>query len=146
MQFNTTINAPREKVWQSLWEDSNYRDWTSPFSEGSRAETDWKKGSKVLFLDGKGSGMVSKIEENIPNQFMGIKHLGIVKDGVEDLESDEVKQWAGSYENYTLTDNNGQTHLRVDMGGADIPAEFEEYFKNTWPVALERLKKIAEGK
>jgi uncharacterized protein YndB with AHSA1/START domain len=145
MQYTTTINAPREKVWQVLWNDDTYPEWTSAFAEGSRAETDWKKGSKVLFTDGKGSGMVSRIDENVPNQFMGITHMGILKDGVEDLGSDEAKNWAGSYENYTLTDSNGGTHLRVDMGGAEMPKEFQDYFEQAWPKALARLKAIAEG-
>ena len=76
-EFTIDINAPREKVWDVLWQDDSYRKWTSVFSEGSHAETDWKKGSKVLFLDGKGSGMIAKIAENIPNEYMSIQHLGI---------------------------------------------------------------------
>ena len=91
MKFSTTINAPKEKVWKILWDDETYRKWTSVFSEGSYAQTDWKEGSKVLFLDGKGSGMVSKIETSRPNEFMSFLHLGVVKDGVEDTESEEVK-------------------------------------------------------
>ena len=46
-EFTIDINAPREKVWDVLWQDDSYRKWTSVFSEGSHAETDWKKGSKV---------------------------------------------------------------------------------------------------
>jgi len=58
MEFSINIEAPKEKVWNTLWNDQTYREWTSAFAEGSRAETDWKKGSRVLFTDGKGSGMV----------------------------------------------------------------------------------------
>ncbi len=57
-EFKISINAPKEKVWDVLWNDPFYRAWTSVFAEGSHAETDWKKGSKVLFLDNKGRGMV----------------------------------------------------------------------------------------
>ena len=52
--FNIAIDAPREKVWETLWNDSSYREWTSVFSEGSKVETDWQIGGKVLFLDGQG--------------------------------------------------------------------------------------------
>lgn len=38
--FSTTIDTPKEKVWDELWEDSSYRKWTSIFCEGSYAETD----------------------------------------------------------------------------------------------------------
>ena len=136
-EFKIAIDAPREKVWNTLWNDASYRAWTSAFAEGSYAETDWKKGSKVLFLDGKGQGMVSTIAENKPNEFMSIKHLGEVKNGVEELGKD----WAGSTENYTLRTINGKTELTVDM---DVVDEFKEYFQNTWPKALDKLKELAE--
>ena len=140
--FKIAVNAPREKVWNILWDDASYRDWTSVFSEGSRAETDWKKGSKVFFLDHKNEGMVATIAENIPNEYMSIEHLGFVKDGVEDMESPGVKEWAGSHENYTLKTVNGQTELTVDM---DITEQYLDYFRETFPKALDRVKTLAEN-
>jgi hypothetical protein len=141
LHFNAIINAPREKVWKILWDDKTYKEWTSVFAEGSEAVTDWTKGSKVLFLDGKGSGMVSRIEENIPNEYMSIEHLGEVKDGVEDTQSERVNAWAGAHENYSLKDVGGKTELSVDM---DITSEFEEMFSEIWPKAMEKIKGIAE--
>jgi len=140
--FSISVNASREKMWDILWSDSSYRQWTSVFAEGSRAETDWKKGSKVLFLDGKGEGMVSKIVENIPNEYLSIEHLGEVKNGIEDTTSEKVKQWAGAMENYTLKEINGKTELNVDM---DIAEEYKDYFLTTWPKALEKIKELAEA-
>ena len=99
-QFKILINAPREKVWEKLWNDASYREWTSVFAEGSSAETDWNEGSRVLFGDGKGNGMVSRIASKKTNEVMSFEHLGMLKDGVEDLSSDEVKQWSGAKENY----------------------------------------------
>ncbi len=140
-QFKTTINASREKVWRILWDDATYRQWTSAFHPGSHAVTDWKKNSKVIFGDGTGNGMVSRIEENIPNEYMSIEHLGELKDGVEDTTSDRVKQWAGAHENYTLKDINGTTELTVDM---DLTEEFAEMFREIWPKALAKVKELAE--
>ena len=145
MEFNINIEAPKEKVWKTLWNDQTYREWTSAFAEGSRAETDWEKGSRVLFTDGKGSGMVSTIVENKPNEFMSIKHLGTIKNGVEDLDSEENKQWAGALENYTLLESGGKTVLHVELSGLDIPKEFEDYFLQTWPKALDKLKALSEN-
>jgi Activator of Hsp90 ATPase homolog 1-like protein len=149
MNFNIVINATPEKVWKVLWTDDTYRKWTSAFVEGSYAKTDWKKGSKALFLDGKGQGMVSKIAENRPNEFMSIEHLGEVKDGVEDTSSERVKEWAGAHENYTLKKVNlpagqtgAKTELSVDM---DMNDEFKEMFTKIWPVALNNVKKLSEN-
>nr|MBA2421736.1 SRPBCC domain-containing protein [Chitinophagales bacterium] len=118
------------------------RKWTGAFQEGSYAETDnWKEGSKVLFLDGKRNGMVSQVAANRPNEFMSFKHLGEVKDGVEDTTSEKVKQWTGGMENYTLKETNGVTELQVEM---DITEEYKDYFANTWPKALEQVKALSE--
>jgi uncharacterized protein YndB with AHSA1/START domain len=141
LQFKTTINASREKVWNILWTDATYRAWTSVFSEGSRAETDWKKGSKVLFTDGKGSGMVSRIDDLVPNEFMSFQHLGEVKNGVEDTTSERVQQWSGGRENYTLQNADGKTELTVDL---DMVEEFKDYFTGTFPKALAKVKELSE--
>eukprot|EP01035_Chromulina_nebulosa_P041753 gene41753-56529_t len=112
LEFEITVNAPREKVWGLLWADASYQEWTSIFSEGSRAVTDWQTGSQVLFVNADNDGMLSMIAQNIPNEYMSIKHLGMVKNGVEDLEDEKAKEWHGAMENYTLTDINGDTHLK----------------------------------
>ncbi|MEI9809230.1 MAG: SRPBCC domain-containing protein [Bacteroidota bacterium] len=142
LHFNIVINATPEKVWKVLWTDDTYRKWTTAFTEGSYAETDWKEGSKVLFLDSNRQGMVSKIAESRPNEFMSFEHLGEVKDGVEDTSSERVKQWAGSHENYTLKKVDGKTELSIDM---DINNEFKEMFAKIWPVALDNVKKLSEN-
>jgi uncharacterized protein YndB with AHSA1/START domain len=143
-EFKININAPREKVWNVLWGDDTYPAWTAAFAEGSRAETDWQEGSRVLFTDGKGSGMISTIAEKKPNEFMSFKHLGMVKDGVEDMESEETKKWAGALENYTLQSAGGGTALTVEMSADGIPPEMMDYFMEAWPKALDKLKEIAE--
>jgi len=142
LKFSTSIKAPKENVWKVLWDDSSYRKWTSAFHEGSYAETDnWKEGRKVLFLSPGGNGMVSTVAANRPNEFMSFKHLGEIKDGVEDTTSEKVKEWAGATENYTLEENNGVTELVMEM---EINEEFKEMFINIWPKALEQVKILSE--
>ncbi len=142
IRFTESINAPKEKVWEALWNDDNYRKWTSVFSPESHAITDWKEGSKVLFLDGKGSGMVSKIDKLVPNQMMSFLHLGVVKNGEEDTTSEAVKQWAGSHEDYFLQQNDGTTELTVELDSND---EFKTFFQQTFPKALRLVKEISEN-
>ena len=139
--FKIDINAPREKVWETLWGKNSYPAWTSAFTEGSHVETDWKKGSKAFFLDAKNEGMVSTIAENKPNEYMSIKHLGLVKDGIEDIDSEEARKWSGALENYKLRTVNGKTELTVEM---DITDEYKEMFTKTWPKALDKVKELAE--
>ena len=141
--FSTTINAPKEKVWEILWNLDAYRKWTTAFAEGSDAKTDnWKEGSKVLFVDQSGNGMVSMVAVNKTNEYMSFKHLGEIMDGVEDTTSEKVKVWNGSMENYTLQEDNGVSTLTVDL---DIADEYKEMFENMWPTALKNVKELAEG-
>ena len=94
--FKILIDARLEKVWELLLNQATYPLWTLPFCEGSHFETDWKKGSKALFFNNNNEGMVSIINDNIPNKYMSIKHLGMVKNGIEDMESEKTREWIGS--------------------------------------------------
>ncbi|MPR33912.1 SRPBCC family protein [Salmonirosea aquatica] len=140
-EFKITIDAPREQVWQILWDDATYPKWTTIFGEGSRAETDWKEGSKALFLSATGDGMLSRVVANRPYECMAFEHLGEVKDGQEYLDSELAKQWAGAIETYTLENADGKTVLTVVM---DIADEHMDYFLSTWPKALEKVKELSE--
>lgn len=142
IHFTTRINAPKEKVWKVLWDDASYREWTKAFSEGSFAETDnWRQGTEVKFLSPSGDGMISKVAENRPNEYMSFEHLGMIMNGKEDRDSEKVREWAGAKENYTLKENGGSTELNVDM---DISEEYKEMFTQMWPKALEKVKELSE--
>lgn len=141
--FSTVINASKEKVWNALWDEENYKKWTSPFSEGSCAVSDWNEGSKILFLDGKGSGMYSIIHKKVSEEIMSFKHIGEVKAGVEQPLDEKTATWSGGLETYTLKETDCKTELNVEL---DVPADFMDYFTKTFPVALENVKKNAEGK
>lgn len=146
MDFNIEINASRAKVWDVLFGKETYPLWTTVFSEGSKVETDWKKGSKALFIDESNRGMVSRIAENVPEEFMSIEHLGMYDNGIEDYESEHVKMWAGAKENYTLTDVNGKTHLHIymQMDESEKNKEMIDMFADMWPRALAKVKELAE--
>lgn len=141
MEFDIKINAPAKKVWQVLWNDVTYRKWTSVFSEGSHAVSDWQEGSKILFLDPKGSGMHSVIETLKPNEYMAFKHLGEVKEFKEQPDTDATNAWKGAMETYLLKEENGSTKLYLK---SDITPDFEEYFKEIFPKALASIKELAE--
>lgn len=147
IHFSITINAPKKKVWDTMLEDATFRVWTRGFnpSGGSWYEGDWNKGSKILFLGpdekGKLGGMVSRIHENRPYEYVSIEHIGIVQDGKEDTTSEAVKEWAPAFENYTFTEKGGATEVLVDM---DVDQKHKQMFEDMWPKALQELKALAE--
>lgn len=144
MQFLITINAPSEKVWNTMLQQETYRIWTAEFGEGGYYEGSWVQGEKIRFLGPGGKeGMTSVIAESKPYQFISIKHLGIIKNGIDDTESEDGKAWASAYENYTLDERGGVTELKVEISA--VPAVFEQFMTDTWPKALAKLKAICES-
>ena len=100
LQFNISIHAPVSAVYNimlGISSKSTYEQWTAMFNPTSTYEGNWEKGSKMLFIgvDEKGEkgGIVSKIAENIPHQFVSIQHYGLVNAGKEITEGAEVEKW-----------------------------------------------------
>lgn len=149
LQFKTSINVPAAKVYDimlGITSKSTYEQWTALFNPTSSYEGNWDKASKMLFVgvDEKGEkgGMVSRIVENMPNQFVSIQHYGLVNAGQEITEGPDVEKWANGFENYTFEENNGSTTVTVDL---DTTAEFVEYMNESYPNALSKLKAICEA-
>jgi uncharacterized protein YndB with AHSA1/START domain len=140
LHFAIEIDAPRERVWKTLWDDSSYRDWTGVFAEGSYAVSDWNEGSKIQFLDpAGGNGMSAVIEKKRPVELMSFRHVAEIKNGQEQPPA----EWSGAHENYTLTARNGKTVLSVDL---DAPDEYRKMFEDKFPQALRRVKTLAEAR
>ena len=137
IHFETRIQAPKERVWQTLWEDRTYREWTAVFSPGSYAESDWKEGSPIRFLSPGGNGMYGIIKKRVENQEMIFEHRGEIHEGKE-----EAKPWSGAEEAYYLSETDGITTVRAEM---DANPEMEAYFRETFPKAMAKLKEICEG-
>ncbi len=142
IHFSTTINAPKEKVWKILLDDSTYRQWVAAFMEGSYAETTWEEGSKALFLNEERSGMTSRITEHIPNRIIVIEHRGVVNEGIENFENEAALQWRGTREIYRVEETGERTHLVIDQ---DVTSEYKDYFEEAWPKALQKVKVLSEA-
>ncbi|HSP88574.1 MAG TPA: SRPBCC domain-containing protein [Ignavibacteriaceae bacterium] len=146
LHFEITINAPKEKVWNTMLGKNTYPEWTDVFGPGSNYVGDWNKGSKILFTapgENGEMGMVSRIKENRPYEFISIEHMGMIQNGVEDTTSEAVKAWAGAHENYTFKEKNGKTEVIVDI---DTAEEYSDMFNDMWPKALQKLKELSEKK
>ena len=136
------INAPKEKVWDVLVNDKLNRIWYAEFSEGTYAETDWKAGSKVKFIDKTNNGLVGRITESKPNESLILEYEGQVLNGEEDYESDNAKAMKGGRESYKLSSENGSTQL--DIRG-DMDESFYEEMAGAWDKALQKIKELAEA-
>lgn len=148
IQFRKEINASAQKVYETmlgLKNKATYEYWTATFNPTSTYEGSWDKGSKILFVgideNGKKGGMVSEIVEHKPASFISICHYGFLNEGIEVTTGEQVEKWAGGHENYNFQENNGITTVTVEMDTID---EYLDYFNNTYPKALDKLKEISE--
>ena len=87
--------------------------------------------------------MVSTIEQMQKPEILIFKHLGMIKEGKEDLESEEVKGWSGSLEKYFLTQKDNITTLKVEL--ATLP-EYMGMLKSGFVQGFDVVKKMAEVK
>lgn len=147
--FQKEINAPSQKVYETMLGLQNkrtYEQWTSVFNPTSTYEGSWDKGQKIHFVgvdeNGKKGGMVSEIAEHQAAKFVSIKHLGFLDGDIEVTTGEQVEKWAGGQENYTFSEINGITRVTVEM---DTIEEYLDYFNDTYPAALDKLKEISES-
>lgn len=143
LRFAATINAPVPAVWRVMIGPESYKRWASAFAEGSYFEGSWEQGAKIRFLSSPtGDGMVSEIAQNRVNEFISIRHLGFISNGVEDTTSESVRSWAPAFENYTFTSIPEGTNLVIEL---EVPGEWEQFMNEAWPKALALLKQLSEA-
>jgi hypothetical protein len=142
LQFSIDIAAPTATVFCLMLDSDAYRDWSSAFAQGSYYEGSWQQGQQIRFMSPSGDGMVSVIAEHRKDQFISIRHLGLIAQGVEDTDSPAARAWAPAYENYSFIPTATGTRVVIDQ---DVTAEFEQYIVDAWPKALARLKALCEA-
>ena len=108
--------------------------------EGSYAESSWEEGAKIAFLTPDKNGMFGIIKKKVLNAEMTFKHLGEIKNGIE-----ETKNWENATESYRLSQTEEGTLLTVVLTMDDANKEFESYFNETFPKALSILKQLCEN-
>jgi hypothetical protein len=141
MQFSVEINATKERVWDTLWQDETFREWASIIDPESYMVGDLKVGNEIQFISSaSGYGVTSLVEKLVAGEFLLLKHRA---DTQEDGKREREKEWTGGQESYSLAEKDGTTTLTVVF---DVPPELEEEFKASYPKALEQVKVLAEGK
>ena len=140
LQFSVDIHAPKEKVWDTLWQDKTLRAWAGLIDPGTHMVGELKEGNEVQFISANGYGVTSLVAKLVPNEFLLLKHRA---DTQENGKRERADEWTGGEERYTLTETNGNTTVTVAFG---VPPELEEEFTVSYPKALEKVKALAESK
>ena len=140
LKFSIEIKAFKETVWDTLWNDKTFRDWAGIIDPGTYMVGELKEGNEIQFISAEnGYGVTSFVETLILHEFLLLKHQADTQDSGNQERTDE---WTGGEESYLLKEVDGVTTLSVSFY---VPEEMEEYFKEAYPRALERVKVLAEG-
>lgn len=139
MKFTIDINASKEKVWNTLWQDETFRKWAGLIDPGTYMKGELAAGNEVEFISAEnGYGVTSLVEKVTPNEFLLLRHQADTQNTGADTRE---KEWTGGAESYALTENDGMTTLTAAF---DVPPELEEYFQENYPKALAKVKDLAE--
>ncbi|NWJ48714.1 MAG: hypothetical protein HXX08_22875 [Chloroflexi bacterium] len=141
IQFTLEINATKDRVWNTLWQDETFREWASIIDPETYMVGDLKEGNEIQFISAaNGYGVTSLVEKLVLGEFLLLRHL---VDTQEVGQQEREKQWTGGEESYSLAQKDGITTLTVAF---DVPPELEEEFTVNYPKALEQVKLLAERK
>lgn len=139
LTFVIEINATRACVWEVLWNDKTFRDWANIIDEGTYYKGALREGGEIEFLSSvNGYGVTDLIEKLVPCETVTFRHRADTKESGQQSRENE---WTGGTESYTLKDVAGITQLTVVT---DVPLEQEETFNARFPLALKRVKQLAE--
>lgn len=148
LSYTKEISASPERVYDvmlGLSDKHTYEQWCAAFNPTSSWEGGWNTGDKIQFTgiseDGSKEGMMARIVENEPGKFVSIEHYGMLEKGEEITEGEKIDSWKGAHENYRFEPTATGTRLIVEV---DAPGEYASWFDETWPKALDALKKVSE--
>lgn len=134
-----TVNAPKDRVWSVLTTADRYAEWAAVFSPDGKAgvQTDWQEGSKVVFTDGQGMGLVGTITKHVPNEIITFSYVAeLGEDGVETETA-----MKDSVEQYAVAEQDGMTLLSIEL---DMEEEYYDMMAAAWDKALVKVKEMAE--
>ena len=142
LQFQVEIHASPEKIWQQLWGKDTYPVWTRPFCEGTYIEGDIQQDASVRFMATSGEGMYSRVDHYRDNEFVAFRHLGVVKDFINEPLDEESLKWSGAIESYRLAPRGASTLLEVNV---DTTEDMLGHVNDNFPHALQELKRLCEA-
>ncbi|HEY0652293.1 MAG TPA: SRPBCC family protein [Chryseosolibacter sp.] len=126
------INVTPEHLWKLLVSVEAVTQWAEAFSGGTEVESDFKKGSAIVWRDGTGaigaSGFISAREDGALLEFT-------YPDDTEVNASNPYK------ERFTISAHNGKSTLKIEAG--PLPKKYVKIHDPKWDEALVKIRAMA---
>lgn len=135
-KIERTIHADAEKVWDTMWNKSTYEKWAKEYTPGSHYEGTIAEGETIRFLDPKGNGMESKIEQLQENKLVQFRHIA-------EVENNEItKNYPDTMiEKYNYEEEDGKTTVTMVT---EFPEEYFDEMKDKSEKAFDLVKTLSE--
>jgi uncharacterized protein YndB with AHSA1/START domain len=143
LQYSISIHATPQKIWEILWHKTSYTIWTSPFTYGTYALGQIALGESFQFLNPDGGGLYGTIDICKNHQEIRFNHNGEVKNFEKIIDDSAKEIWGKIHEHYVLETNGNETILTVTIAGMN---DWQAYFDDTFPKALQTVKNIIDKK
>lgn len=131
------IDASKSKVWAILTDNTKVKEWANAFSEGTYIETDWQKGSQVLWKHASGDvGAKGTIITNDKDEKLQIQYY-------DDADAGTDATLGMYHEVYALTELGGKTILTINAG--PLQQMYYSGHEPLWVNAIAGIKHAAEA-
>lgn len=132
------ISASVDRVWEILTSAHFVHEWSQCFGVAVHPETDWNKGSEIIWKDDAGKTSA----RGIVTAHEGHQLLRIA---FEDVVSSVTPILPGKYsETYRIMPDGNHTFL--SFYGGEVSKEDQEHHAPLWDKALREMKRLAEEK
>ena len=132
----TDIAAGPDRVWSALTDPAQI----AGYMQGSRVETSWDVGSPITW-DGEYEGRAYQDKGEVLTydepHVLSVTHYSPMMGQPDEPENYHTLV-------YTLTENDGRTHLELTQDGCDDEEQAEQFSKN-WQQMLDGLKTQVEA-
>lgn len=145
LEYTATIAANRQKVWDTMLQPDTYKIWANATTPqyNSYYEGIWAQGENISFVAPGMGGTMATITEYRPNEYVHMRHIATIHpDGSAKNDPKDTTGWVGTTESYRLTENNGNTELKVVIESSE---NWESMFNEWWPGSIAKLKALCEG-
>ena len=78
IEYKIHINAPKQKVWETMIKPDTYKKWVAVGWPNSFYEGEWGKSEKIKFVSKDGSGTLALIEVFKPYEYFCETHRCII--------------------------------------------------------------------
>jgi uncharacterized protein YndB with AHSA1/START domain len=131
-----SFNANKTRVWDMLTDHEQVKRWANAFSEGTYVETDWQKGSDVIWKDKEGNVGAKGSVETI----MHASQLKVVFTDDSVNSSDPLHTY---FETYKLAEKDGHTEMIAEAG--PLRKKHIEMMESMWDNAIRIMKEVVES-